>query len=55
MSYRLIETPSGTAVQRIEDGAFIPNDVENVDWQEYLAWLAAGNTPVLVVAETENG
>ena len=33
------------AVQRIADGATIPNDPLNRDWREYQGWLTAGNTP----------
>jgi hypothetical protein len=32
-------------IQRDEDNAFIPFDPDNVDYQDYLAWLAEGNTP----------
>ena len=32
-------------VKRKEDNAQIPFDNDNVDYQDYLAWVAAGNTP----------
>jgi len=32
-------------IQRDEDGAFIPFDEGNIDYQAYLRWLGEGNEP----------
>lgn len=32
-------------IKRLTDNAFIPFDSNNKDYQEYLKWLAEGNTP----------
>tara|TARA_S200000501_G_C20530047_1_gene615254 strand:+ start:547 stop:720 length:174 start_codon:yes stop_codon:yes gene_type:complete len=31
-------------ILRIVDGAYIPVDPDNTDYQAYLAWVAEGNT-----------
>ena len=34
-----------TSVIRLTDGAVIPMHRSNEDYQQYLAWIEAGNTP----------
>ena len=41
--YKLTE--SATTVKRLSDGAYIPFDPTNTDYQAYLKWLELGNTP----------
>ena len=45
--YKLTPTYMGnqTSVIRTSDGATIPFDPQNVDYQQYLAWVAEGNQP----------
>ena len=33
-------------IKRLADNAFIPFDPANTDYQEYLKWVAEGNTPL---------
>ena len=33
-------------IKRLPDNAWIPNNLDNTDWQTYQAWLAQGNTPL---------
>ena len=45
--YKKIKGPDGkelTSIRRKADNACIPFDDANTDYQEYLEWVAAGNT-----------
>jgi hypothetical protein len=39
-------TIDAKVVHRLADNAFIPFDLANTDYQEYLEWLAEGNEPL---------
>ena len=58
MSYKLyLEGPERTLAQgvmRIRDGALIPFDPDNRDYQDYLKWLEEGNKPEPAVDETSS-
>jgi hypothetical protein len=43
----LFEGQPAQCIKRLSDNAFIPFDPANTDYQEYLKWLDAGNTPLL--------
>jgi hypothetical protein len=50
-TYRKLKNYAGVertdVIQRVEDGACIPlYDPANMDYQAYLRWLEAGNTPI---------
>lgn len=51
MAYQLCKSdplfPNAIAcVRRLSDNATIPFDEGNLDYREYLAWCAAGHTPL---------
>jgi len=48
--YQQVKNPDKTistnTIKRVFDNAFIPFDPDNTDYQAYLKWLEAGNTPL---------
>jgi len=44
--YKLSPSPKEEFVTRMSDGASIPFDPDNKDYQAYLAWCKEGNTPL---------
>ena len=48
-NYKLVkDTTQGDTsnlIIRLSDNAYIPKDEANTDYQEYLEWVAKGNTP----------
>ena len=53
MTYKLLanikdlitgDSIENTCILRKKDNAYIPKDPGNTDYQEYLEWVAAGNT-----------
>jgi hypothetical protein len=49
--YKLIKISNysselNNSIERLSDGASIPFDPDNIDYQAYLKWIAEGNTPL---------
>ena len=44
---------AATCIKRIADNAFIPFDLANTDYAEYLNWLAEGNEPLPADSQPE--
>lgn len=42
--YKISNTPIATIIYRISDNTWIPISEGNTSYQEYLKWVAEGNT-----------
>ena len=51
--YKLYEVGPNKSIIRLSDRACIPLDEANTDYQDYLEWVAKGNTPEPADEETE--
>lgn len=55
--YKIIQdqlSGQDVSIQRSSDGAFIPYDPANTDYQAYLKWLAEGNAAIPADNEVNN-
>lgn len=43
--YDVVLEKDANGIIRLSDGAFIPFDPDNTDYQAYLKWLDEGNQP----------
>ena len=48
----MYQLTTGTSIIRLSDGATIPDDLANRDYQEYLEWVSQGNEPLPYVPPT---
>jgi hypothetical protein len=46
MPFTLLTTSFGSMIYRAADGAYIPVNPSNADYQNYQAWLSAGSPAV---------
>ena len=52
--YQLVNVGNGQSINIVGTNIHIPMDPRNMDYQRYLAWVAAGNTPLPPATLTGN-